>query len=885
MTAVDERARAIERERAAADEDFFSVLMPEAARHVVVAGYGSAAMLQRKMRLPHATVIDLLVELQDADALGPPDGKQEWPALVDENGLDALLTQLATLADDEGGEDVAEVVATSPPATPATPVVSLVKTSNPPVAGGENQGGEGGDDEEWEDESPGGELVPRLFGRLATRHTNEFATLHGDEVPHLFARVRQAGAMGGGWLVDQPPVARGIAATRQGPKAVKRLVIWSPRGIRRSVVWLREWLTDAESLRLLAKHEAAGEGESYARVADARAKKNLAGRRWLAATVAGVAVLAVLAWHAPSAFAGMFATLVALGVVTAGRSSCRHPQELGYLALAAVALGWLAWWQGPNLATLVPRPPVWVWWLLIGGLVVLFGLLGRKEDQKLVEMPAAMASTAPPVVTAPMVIEALIALGNARMKDPDSIRVLMDPHRTGPFVQIDLELPAGTTAAWVVNNREPLAGAMRRPMSMVWPRVGNAHPDHLVVLVSEVPMNEMEQQPWPLLTATGPIDVFTPQPVFTNQLGDWVHLNLAYASWVIGAVPRMGKTFAVRELLLIYGMDPRVKVIALDGKGTGDLSPLAPFAHLHIRGARADKPENIEQVRDLVQRLLREMGRRADILADLPFDEVPESKVTSELINAHPELDLGPIVLGIDETQSFFSYGFKGSKEHKEIREEIRDGVIELMRMGPALAIWVIMATQTVRDSTIPTEAQAVAVYRYGMKMESHEPNDKVLGTGAHRAGTTATIFGFEEKGIGWFKGEGAKPFIARSVVGLDAVASRTLATRIRAWRASRGLLTGQAGSDGIEDAEVVYDLVADAAQVMTERGAAKAQWGELVAWLGECRGQYVGLSEEELSASIRSAGVKVRDVRSGTSVRKGVYLSDLRRHVVGDEE
>jgi S-DNA-T family DNA segregation ATPase FtsK/SpoIIIE len=347
----------------------------------------------------------------------------------------------------------------------------------------------------------------------------------------------------------------------------------------------------------------------------------------------------------------------------------------------------------------------------------------------------------------------------------------------------------------------------------------------------------------------------------------------------------MGKTFTLRELLLIAGMDPRVRVIAWDGKGTGDLSPLAAFLHGHIRGARVDDMTNIYLALNTVRELIIEMGKRADFLASLPFDEAPESKVTSELADKYPDI-LGPIFFGIDETQSFFSFGARSEKEHKEIRVEIRDSVIELMRLGPALGIWVAMATQTVRDSTIPTEAAAVAVYRYGLKMESHEPNDRVLGTGAHKQGVSATMFGFEEKGIGWFKGEGAKPFIARSVVGLDAVAARVIASRIRQARLAMNLLTGDAAGDlNTVEAEVVYDIVADAAFVMRQRERGRAQWVELVPWLKDLRpAHYADLTEEELSARIRSITGRSRDVRSGDFVKKGTFLSDLRKQENEDE-
>ncbi len=48
-----------------------------------------------------------------------------------------------------------------------------------------------------------------------------------------------------------------------------------------------------------------------------------------------------------------------------------------------------------------------------------------------------------------------------------------------------------------------------------------------------------------------------------------------FASVIIGAIPRMGKTFLLRLLLLICALDLRVEIHAYDFKGTGDLKPIA----------------------------------------------------------------------------------------------------------------------------------------------------------------------------------------------------------------------------------------------------------------------------------------------------------------------
>lgn len=867
MTVVVDRARAIEQERVARTEDFYGDLMPEAAQLVVLSGLGSAQMLQRKMRLPHAVVTDLLVELHELGVVGPATVASARQVLVKEDGLAEVLARIATLAvgDEDDTTDAVED-------DPVAPLVSLVKT--PPPGDDDDQDDWPDDEDQWDD-LPGGELVLRPRHPLA--RLQYVALAPQGPARHLVTRARQATARQAVWVADQPVVARGLAVGRQLPGATFHLALYAPRGVARVCVLTSDWLRDARSAELLAKHAAAGEGESYAKVAKARADANLAGRRWSATLVVALAALAGLAWWVPAWFAGVLA--VAVFCALAALAPRKDVQEwLWGLALAGGG-GAVAWWFGPDLAALVPRPPVWAWWVLLGIGVLVFGWLGRHEDKPLMQMPAAMAGHKPPAITAPMVIGALCALGNSKMKDPGDIRVLMDPHRAGPGVQIDLELPPSVTATWVMENRERLAAALRRNLGTVWPSVGVAHPGHFSLFISDLPVTETEQEPWPL-ASSGPIDIFTPQPVFTDQLGRWVYLNLAYASWVVGAVPRMGKTFVVRELLLIYGMDPRVKVIALDGKGTGDLSPLIPFAHTHVRGARVDKPEGIGTVRATVSWLLTEMGRRTDALASLPAEEVPDSKITSQLVDDHPELDLGPIALGIDETQSFFSYGFRRNKDHKEIREEIRDGVIELMRMGPAVGIWVIMATQTVRDSTIPSEAQAVAVYRYALKMEGWEPNDKVLGTGAFKSGIDATMFGFDEKGIGWLKGEGAKPQITRSVVGLDAVEARAIAVRCRSWRNARTLLTGEADEqDGVIDAEIVVDIVQDAETVMVQRRRDQSQWLELVEWLRELRpDHYADLDVKEVSTRLpKGPDGKAAQVWSSGKNLRGVRLADLR--------
>jgi len=96
------------------------------------------------------------------------------------------------------------------------------------------------------------------------------------------------------------------------------------------------------------------------------------------------------------------------------------------------------------------------------------------------------------------------------------------------------------------------------------------------------------------------------------------------------------------------------------------------------------------------------------------------------------------------------------------------------------VGIIVLLATQNVNRSTIPTSISNNAVLRFCLKVFNQPANDQILGTGAYKAGVDAATFATEDKGIGYLRGEDVEPKIVRSVHGLDAVAQRR-------WRCGPG--------------------------------------------------------------------------------------------------
>jgi DNA segregation ATPase FtsK/SpoIIIE, S-DNA-T family len=215
---------------------------------------------------------------------------------------------------------------------------------------------------------------------------------------------------------------------------------------------------------------------------------------------------------------------------------------------------------GLVLALVLPNVmPSWVIWACGVLAVGLLGELGSTKDNPVVASRAVTSSKVQKL-TSDNVVHALSVLGiaginQALAKNPDAIGFTAPIQRDGPGWRADVDLPPGVTVAEVIERRAKLASGLGRPLGCVWPE-GNAevHPGRMVLWVGDEDMSKSRQPAWSL-RKVGSVDLFKPQPFGTDQRGRWVEITLMFISMVIGAIPRMGKTFALRELLLIAGMD------------------------------------------------------------------------------------------------------------------------------------------------------------------------------------------------------------------------------------------------------------------------------------------------------------------------------------------
>ncbi|MFI9011013.1 cell division protein FtsK [Actinosynnema sp. NPDC053489] len=525
--------------------------------------------------------------------------------------------------------------------------------------------------------------------------------------------------------------------------------------------------------------------------------------------------------------------------------------------------------------------PGWVTWVC--GMVALgiLGKLGTPADKPLAGRAVIGAQAAK--LTSDVVVRALSSLGiggitSAVSKHGERAIGFTAPiTRDGPGWRADVELPPGVTAAEVIEKRDKLASGLGRPLGCVWPEHNTTgHPGQLVLWVGDRDMSKARQPAWPLAKGAA-IDLFKPQPFGTDVRGRWVEIVLMFVAGIVGAIPRMGKTFTLRELLLIAALDLRSELHTYDLKGTGDLSPLAPVSHRYRAG---DDPEDLEYALADLRALREEMRRRTKVIRELPKDLCPENKVTSELASKR-SLRLHPIVIGVDECQVWF--------EHPDHGAEIEEICTDLVKRGPATGIVLILATQRPDSKSIPTQISDNAVLRFCLKVTGQMANDMVLGTSSYRNGERATQFSFSDKGIGLLKGVTDDTTTVKGVY-IDGPGAETIAGRARALRTAAGLLTGYAaGLDTeVEPGDVTSTLLAD---VVTAMGTADKMWSEsIVDKLADLRPAVYGAWADQdgkgkataLAAALKPYGVGTGQVWGTDAVtgkganRRGVERSDV---------
>ncbi|MDI5971886.1 FtsK/SpoIIIE domain-containing protein [Streptomyces sp. SL13] len=525
-------------------------------------------------------------------------------------------------------------------------------------------------------------------------------------------------------------------------------------------------------------------------------------------------------------------------------------QRDGRVKLRSVLLGLACVVGLPTALALYVLAPEWLLVTATTALTLALGALGAPADKPVVSR--AVVATQVERLTSTIVERALGALGIAEInkalgKGGEGIKFPAPITRDGPGWRADVDLPYGVTVTDILDRRDRLASGLRRPLGCVWPEpVADEHAGRMMLWVGDKALNKVKPPVWPL-AKSGTASLFQPLPFGTDQRGRAVSVLLMFANVLIGAMPRQGKTFALRVLMLAAALDPAAELHVWELKGTGDLEDAAKVAADYGSGP---DDETIEGALGSIRHVYKELERRSGVIRSLSKERRPENKVTPELA-ADRRLGLHPLVLIVDECQELFSHG-KFGKEAGELCEAI-------IKRGPAMGVILLLATQRPDKDSLPTGISANVGIRFCLRVMGQTENDMVLGTSAYKNGIRATTFTMNDKGIGYLLGAADNPQIVRSYY-LDGPAAGRIMDRARAARIAAGTLTGIAAGQAPEretTSSILDDLIS-----IWPAGETKVWSDTLTTALAVLAPErYEGWEPEQLSSALKPHGVTVVQV------------------------
>jgi DNA segregation ATPase FtsK/SpoIIIE, S-DNA-T family len=341
--------------------------------------------------------------------------------------------------------------------------------------------------------------------------------------------------------------------------------------------------------------------------------------------------------------------------------------------------------------------------------------------------------------------------------------------------------------------------------------------------------------------------------------GRTVKVPLVYHNWLLGAIPRQGKTAAVRVLACAAALDPLTELWVHELKGSGDLDPLERVSHRFVSGV---DDESIRYAAESLKLLRAEIMRRTERLKALPRELCPDKRTTRQ-IAAKRSLKLHPIGCVIDEAQNLMAHPDYGKAAGLDAEF--------IIKIGPAFGVFLIIATQRPDKASLPTGVSGNVSTRFCLKVTGQVENDMILGTSAYKNGLRSTTFrpGIDA-GIGYLVGAGPSPQVVRTYY-LNMADAERIATRARTLREAAGTVTGHALEGGGEGPR---DVMTDVLAVFGSD--AGLQWGELAARLASRFPQrWEGATADAVSAECRAAGVPSVDVKSGGKALKGCRKTD----------
>jgi S-DNA-T family DNA segregation ATPase FtsK/SpoIIIE len=514
-----------------------------------------------------------------------------------------------------------------------------------------------------------------------------------------------------------------------------------------------------------------------------------------------------------------------------------------------VALGGLAVWY---------LAPPWAPWLVAAIALPILARFGRPAGTPILESAFNAAKFVR--LTAELTRNALMVSG-VGIKDPAKIKFTKEIYREGPGHMAVVELPPGIIAKDVIDRRDYLAAGFPLPLEQVWPEpVKGAHPGVLGIWVADRPVDRMKQPVSPLLTC-GELDYFGALPWGADVRMREMSWRLSERNSLFAGMPGSGKTLAARNVALAASLDPLVRYVASELKGSGDLDPLEPLCIEGMYASGADDRTK-QRTMQILRYLDSECERRPPLIRKWAAKGLnTENKLNRAIALADPSVF--PLMAIFDEIQELIT--------DPELGKEAKALLTSIVKRCRSLGIHLILATQRIDKESIPKGISSNVSNRLALAVQSHVETDLVLGTGAYSRGARPTMFvpvaDEENPWAGWGYLAGRDQPVRANYINNPT--AEEIVLRARAMRGDMPKVDLEERPD--------RDVLADVIRVFAHTNRPGLQWQQLAELLAEEQPeQYKGVTAEAISALVRAEDVPSVDVKVA-----GVGLKGCRREHV----
>lgn len=449
---------------------------------------------------------------------------------------------------------------------------------------------------------------------------------------------------------------------------------------------------------------------------------------------------------------------------------------------------------------------------------------------------------------------------------------VMSRDRNNLGSRVPVSLPYGTTFAEARRALPAIASGLDVKLSQVYLHEDDeSERSHVLHVLDRDPLR-IPAGRTPLLDLK-PRNIWHEAPLGLDQFGEPVALLLMWTSVLVGAQPRKGKTFFARLLALFAALDPYVKLVIIDGKGSPDWTPFKPIAHRFIQGSRPTRDDDpVQRVIDALDEIIDHIDDVNDFLGRLDVTECPEGKITEELSRKYEQCRVWMLVM--EEYQHYLEL------DDQPTCKRIAGKLADIKARGPSAGVILVSATQKPAQIGAGDVARLATRYRdnhdarFALRCGSRDVSNAVLGNEAYGEGYDASKLplGKRYKGVGILYAVFDESPTVRTYLA-DGEDANVICEAARIHRERAGTITGDAAGDEYGTAR--RDVLADALAVFGPDDA--LQWGELADRLADrFPDRWDGVTADAISAQVRDLGVPSAQVKRAGQNRQGCKRADV---------